>query len=199
MKAPAPACKDGILACAIPLFARAGFNGVSMREIARAVGLNPATLYHHFADKETLYRAAVRQAFANRGRLLSGALTASLPPEERLREFVIRLCRLMDEDPDFTRLLQREILDGDEARLRFLAEEIFGALFKDLARLSRELAPGRDPFLLAISIIGLAVYHYQLAPLRTYLPGARPEHDDPQVVAGHIVSMVMGSSNIGAP
>jgi AcrR family transcriptional regulator len=192
MKATAPTCKDGILACAIPLFARAGFSGVSMREIARSVGLNAATLYHHFADKETLYRAAIREAFANRGRLLFEAMTASLPAEERLREFVVRLCRVMHDDPDFSRLLQREILDGDEARLRFLAEEIFGDIFGALTDLSRELFPARDPFLLAISIIGLAAYHYHLTPLRTYFPGAQPEHNDPQVVAAHIIGLVAG-------
>ncbi|MDA8163975.1 MAG: TetR/AcrR family transcriptional regulator [Desulfobacteraceae bacterium] len=192
MKGSAPACQEGILACAIPLFARGGFSGVSMREIARAVGLNAATLYYHFADKETLYRAAIRQAFADRARLLSAALAAPLPAEERVREFVVNLCGLLHRDPDFPRLLQREILDGDEKRLRFIAEELFGTLFSALTETSRELAPERDPFLLAISIIGLAAYHYQLAPLRAFLPGARPAYDDPAAVAAHIISLLTG-------
>jgi AcrR family transcriptional regulator len=183
--------KTEILEKSIPLFAEAGFNGISMRTIARAVGLNVATLYHYFPDKHTLYIGALAQAFASIGGVLSEALAADLPPEPRLKRFIDTFCRLVCEDRDFGRLLQREILAADEARLRHLAEEVFQAFFTDLLDLCRELAPGFDPHLLAISILGLIVHHYQTAPLRVHQPGRKPEHNDPQVVAAHVTRLVL--------
>ena len=41
-----PKSKTEILDIAIPLFAEAGFNGVSMRAIAGEVGIKAAGLYH---------------------------------------------------------------------------------------------------------------------------------------------------------
>ena len=55
--------REEILELSVPLFATTGFDGVSMRDIAAAVGVTPAALYHHFSDKEQLYLNAVGHAF----------------------------------------------------------------------------------------------------------------------------------------
>ena len=39
---------------AVSLFARHGYEAVSMRQIASAVGVMPGALYHHFATKQDL-------------------------------------------------------------------------------------------------------------------------------------------------
>jgi AcrR family transcriptional regulator len=46
--------KAKIARVAIELFSRQGFNGVSMREIADAVGIKPGSLYNHFESKDTM-------------------------------------------------------------------------------------------------------------------------------------------------
>ncbi|BDV31526.1 TetR/AcrR family transcriptional regulator [Microbacterium terricola] len=46
---------------ALLVFARTGFHSGSLREIAKRVGLTPAGLMHHFADKEELFVEVVRQ------------------------------------------------------------------------------------------------------------------------------------------
>src|SRR5215469_13323418 len=46
-----------IIATAIPLFGRRGFDGVSTREIAAEAGVNPPALQYYFDSKEGLYRA----------------------------------------------------------------------------------------------------------------------------------------------
>src|SRR6478609_5386444 len=43
-----------------PLFVARGFYAVSMQQIADAAGVNKATLYHHFRDKEELFLEVVR-------------------------------------------------------------------------------------------------------------------------------------------
>jgi AcrR family transcriptional regulator len=46
-----------IIATAIPMFGRRGFDGVSTREIAAEAGVNPPALQYYFDSKEGLYRA----------------------------------------------------------------------------------------------------------------------------------------------
>jgi AcrR family transcriptional regulator len=43
--------REEILGLSVPLFATRGFDGVSMRDIAAAVGVTPAALYYHFSDE----------------------------------------------------------------------------------------------------------------------------------------------------
>src|SRR5688572_24645229 len=55
---PPSAAKDGtrrrILEVALQLFARDGFHGASMRDLARALELQPSAFYAHFSSKEHL-------------------------------------------------------------------------------------------------------------------------------------------------
>ena len=51
--------RDKILDAAEDLFARRGFAGVGMREVAEAVGLGKSSLFHHFKSKAELYAAVV--------------------------------------------------------------------------------------------------------------------------------------------
>ena len=49
--------RETILAAATTQFARHGYNAVGLRAIADAVGVQPASVYHHFAGKEDLLYA----------------------------------------------------------------------------------------------------------------------------------------------
>ena len=52
--------QERILAVAIEVFGRYGFRKASMDEIARAADISRQGLYLHFANKDALFRAAVR-------------------------------------------------------------------------------------------------------------------------------------------
>ena len=53
--------QERILAAALEVFGRYGFRRASMDEIARSADISRQGLYLHFANKETLFRAAIRQ------------------------------------------------------------------------------------------------------------------------------------------
>jgi AcrR family transcriptional regulator len=46
--------KQKILICAVDLFALKGYTETSVRDIAAAVGIKPASLYNHFSSKEDI-------------------------------------------------------------------------------------------------------------------------------------------------
>ena len=50
-----------ILEAALQLFSKHGYRGTSIREIAEAADLSTGNVYHHFPDKETLFRTLLDQ------------------------------------------------------------------------------------------------------------------------------------------
>jgi len=53
--------RDDILNAALRLFARRGFYGTTMPELAREAGVGAGTIYRHFDSKETLVNALYQQ------------------------------------------------------------------------------------------------------------------------------------------
>jgi AcrR family transcriptional regulator len=51
--------KDAILAAARAQFASRGYTSTTLRSVARAAGVHPALIHHHFGSKEQLYDAAL--------------------------------------------------------------------------------------------------------------------------------------------
>ena len=180
-----------ILEVAVPLFAAAGYEGVSMRAIAKAIGIQAASLYNHFPDKQSLYLGAMTHAFADKAMGISDAVRAPGTSQERLDRFIERFTQLMAEDPDFRMLLQRELLDGDEARLKIVAQQVFREPFEAISDLANDLDPSCDPHLLAISMAGLVLFHFETAPVRQFLPGVKNEHDNPVVIARHVKHLLL--------
>lgn len=46
--------KEKIFACALELFSQKGFDGVSIRDIARAVGIKESSIYNHYNGKKAI-------------------------------------------------------------------------------------------------------------------------------------------------
>lgn len=77
--APSPATDRRILDYARQAFNERGVGAVGIREIARDLGLSPGNVSYHFATKEALIAAMVREGHAEN--------TAILQPPPRLRDF----------------------------------------------------------------------------------------------------------------
>src|SRR5689334_6689237 len=53
-----------ILDAALKLFSHRGYGATSVRDIAEAAGLSKGNVYHHFPDKESIFRALLDQYFS---------------------------------------------------------------------------------------------------------------------------------------
>ena len=52
-----------ILEAALKLFSHRGYGATSVRDIAESAGVSKGNVYHHFSDKETIFRALLDQYF----------------------------------------------------------------------------------------------------------------------------------------
>jgi len=71
-----------ILDAARDLFARDGYEAVTMRAIAEAIEYSPTTIYNHFEDKDDVVKACCEEDFMQ----LLGALSLQKPPADPVEE-----------------------------------------------------------------------------------------------------------------
>ena len=71
IRLPAPARSEQILDVAVEVFARNGFHGASMNDVAEAAGVTKPVLYQHFDSKQDLYMALLDEV----GNRLLSAIT----------------------------------------------------------------------------------------------------------------------------
>ncbi len=79
---PASSTKQRILGIARDLFARQGYTGTSIADIARELGTTTAALYYHFPSKADILRALLADPMAAYTRLLDGLRDHQPPPRK---------------------------------------------------------------------------------------------------------------------
>lgn len=93
--------RESILVVATQLFSEAGYAGTTMRDIAKAVGVLPGSLYAHIDGKETLLLEIVESGI---DRFLAAAtdLEPTAEPSDRMRSAIKAHVRVVAENPQRT-------------------------------------------------------------------------------------------------
>jgi TetR/AcrR family transcriptional repressor of nem operon len=84
--------EDEVLAKAVTLFWRKGYNGTSMQEMVDALGISRSSLYDTYVDKHTLYLKALQFYKAASQKQISEIVAKTSPAKDsikRLLEFVV--------------------------------------------------------------------------------------------------------------
>ncbi len=76
-----------IILAAATLFASKGYEGTSVRDIARAVGVTQASLYHFFADKQEIHSLVVMISVDRLHQLVNQRLATCSTAAERIEGF----------------------------------------------------------------------------------------------------------------
>jgi AcrR family transcriptional regulator len=148
-----------ILAAARELFAEKGFDGASIRAIARAAEVDPALVHHFFGNKEALFVAAMEFPFDPT--VVIPQVIASGPREEIGERLVRAFLGLWSDDALRARALAvfRSAATSDQGADMF-REFLTSAM---LARVSELLELPRLRILVAIGqMIGVVIMRYLL-------------------------------------
>jgi len=101
--------EDRVLDLAFRTFAERGYEGTTLRELAKALGVSHNLLNVRFGTKEDLWRRAVDARVARIGPPVFEAFEAAdLDHEARLRELVHRFCRWAADNGEFAALSYAE-------------------------------------------------------------------------------------------
>lgn len=182
--------REAILIAASTMYAKRGYEAVSMRDVAAEVRIKPASLYYHFKDKEALIRETLTYVFSANTAPMEALLEMEGTPAERFDAFVAWNVRLIFEDPIFSRLLTRELLDGNSDRLAYLSKTVFDRPFTLLTQIISDYSEQAEPVLTAISVVAMIQGYYQMAGALPHLPGGRAEYADPEVLIGHFTALL---------
>lgn len=144
----AEATRQLILAAACDVIAEVGLETVRMRMVAERAGVSTALLHYHFANRETLFLAALRYSYA-----IAGARDyATSPPPRSKDPHAWRLAHAIELCLPVTPELRRDFLLWQELGLRAArdastadaANELYGELADWLAGMVRAgVADGR--------------------------------------------------------
>lgn len=156
--------RNQILDAAAQLFAERGYDGVSMRDIAKVVNVTPANLYYHFKDKADLIAETLSKVFEGRGQSLDAALAAQ--QEDLLGAFVHWMVEALTHDRVFARLLYLELWDGEPARIEALSRTVLQKPFHSIvaAVMAAGVQPGSAAGA-ALSAVGLIMGQVLIRPL----------------------------------
>jgi AcrR family transcriptional regulator len=177
------AARRRIVKVAQKLFTRHGFEGASMRDIAAAAKLQPASVYHHFASKEELLWAVWEHGGIVVRKRLREAIAGASDPWERLRlASIAHIEGLLDWERANQVLFVMppwQYPPGIRDRVVALRDEyeaIFVELLEDLP-----LADGVDRNQLRLALLGALSW-----PLFWY----KPERGGPDAFAENVVAML---------
>jgi AcrR family transcriptional regulator len=135
--------RELILQHAAALFARGGYPGTSMNEVAQACGLSKATLYHYYRDKYALLVSIAEGHVTRLQGIVGAALAEEAAPQGQLRALIRRLVeeyanaqnehRVLTEDVKFLEPADRKRILAKEREVVSAFTRVVVALRPDLA------------------------------------------------------------------
>ena len=110
---PAPLRREAILEAAEEVFARRGYHGAALEDIAQVAGISKALIYEHFASKRELHASLVAAHVEEIFQRLQASAAADRPGEERLRGGIDAFLSFVEEHREAWRALFRDAADPE--------------------------------------------------------------------------------------
>jgi len=138
-----------ILDSALKLFSHKGYGATSVRDIAEEAGLSKGNVYHHFPDKETIFRALIDRYFEAMSQPefpFNRALAAGSFPEN-LEAIGQAIREIVRDYREYVALIYVDVVEFDGTHIRkFYAD--MGKRYESLLELQEiraRLRPGVSP------------------------------------------------------
>ena len=187
--------RQRLLEAAGEVFAERGFRNTTIREICRRAQANLAAVNYHFGDKEGLYAAVMKYAYACALEKypLAQRESEEMPAADRLHAFIrYLLLSIFDKGPPawLGKLMAREMIEPTRA-LDDLVESIIYPMSLKLGAIVQALLGKQVPNDLVhrcqMSIIGQCLHYRNARPvIQRLFPEHQYSSEDIAAVADHI-------------
>jgi TetR/AcrR family transcriptional regulator len=192
---PLETTRDVILRVATQLFARMGYDRVTMRDISAGAGFTLPTIYHHFKDKENLYREVELANYGVVHERLLKALGKTGAPKARLRSFIGEMFDILNDDVVFRSLALRNMLDPDGHHHAFLVGETLQDVYELIEKLVMQhggVAMNKIvPLALISSVLGFIAMEPAKRQIRGYAYGADDRREERERFIDYLLSSAL--------
>jgi len=151
--------RGDILEAAAQVFRQKGFHGASMSDIAEAVNLQKASLYHHVVSKQEMLLQILDRALLLLVEQISPITKQNIPADKKLRLMVRAYLQILVENIDLATVLlfEHRALERRQHARHVPARDQFEALWKDVIRegMTQRLFKAQDPALTVRALFGL--------------------------------------------
>ncbi|HEY6072446.1 MAG TPA: TetR/AcrR family transcriptional regulator [Anaerolineales bacterium] len=97
--------RDDILDAAAQIFREKGFHGASMEDLATAVNLRKASLYHHVASKQDILLALLERALGMLTEHIAGIAGQDVAADKKMRLMMRAYLSALSDNPDLSSVL----------------------------------------------------------------------------------------------
>lgn len=169
--------RERIIDAAQEIFARDGFVGAKMQEIADRVGIQRPSLFYHFKNKEALFVAAHEQVFARIEPVFRESLVPGGDAFVQLDRVTRTVLAVMAEQPDFVRMVARTAVDRHPAAVRIVRSYLQPLVDVSVEFVRRGQRRGvfrgdTDPFFFTVNSWGAALIYFTARDLLAPSPAS---------------------------
>ena len=128
--------RDDILDAAAQVIRQKGFHGASMADIAEAVKLQKASLYHHVNSKQEILLALLDRALEMLFEQINAIAKQPLPADEKMHQMIQNYLRLLAENSDLSAVLlfEHRSLEPDQHARHIPNRDRFEALWREVIK-----------------------------------------------------------------
>jgi AcrR family transcriptional regulator len=126
--------REDILDAAAQVIRKKGYNGASMADIAQAVNLQKASLYHHVSSKQEILLALLNRAIAMLTERIAPLTAQATPADEKLRLMIHAYLKLLAENADLASVLlfEHRSLEPKQHSRHIPNRDRFEAMWRDV-------------------------------------------------------------------
>lgn len=128
--------RESILAAAVQLFAEYGYHAAPLRDIARLAGIQAASIYHHYPNKQALLVEIMETHMQRLNSTLEYILREFADPLQRLHEAIASHIRLHTTYKEEFFIIDTEIraLEGENRSYILSLRDTYESLLQELLR-----------------------------------------------------------------
>jgi TetR/AcrR family transcriptional regulator, cholesterol catabolism regulator len=151
--------REEILEAAASIFGERGYHAASMQDIADAVHLQKASLYHHFSGKQEILLALLDFGLDLLIKEMEQVLLKHLQPEDKIRLAIVSYLQTMIEYQDLSAvlLLEYRSLDPGLRNIHIPRRDYFESLWRKLIEEGKDLGifDCADPSIASKALLGV--------------------------------------------
>jgi AcrR family transcriptional regulator len=126
--------REDILEAAAQVFRQKGFHGASMNDIAEAVNLQKASLYHHVSSKQEILLEILDRALQLLLERISSITSQNIPTDKKLRLMIREYMQILADNGDLATVLlfEHRALERRQHARHVPSRDKFELLWRDV-------------------------------------------------------------------